>query len=109
MVIDITKAIRGEERLFIVSIFYCAIPGILLFAFSFSVPVSLYTHIATGFAISAWCFFCSIALWRCAFNTKYTFLGYIARLSVAPLILILVNVLSGAVGALLAILNHSAP
>lgn len=54
-------------------------------------PVSSFSVIIISLAFIAWGLLSSVALWRCAFNTETHWLGYLARMTIAPVVLIVVS------------------
>ena len=103
------NGIAGKEKLSRVLAFYFSIPAVILLALYFYVTVHPYIDVAINILAAIWCLICIIAFWRCAFNTQFKFLGYIARLSVAPIFLLFLATSIGAVTTVHALMIYGAP
>ena len=71
---------RGHQRLWVVFWFYWLAAPILIERFVWSLPLDGQVVVPTTLcANSLYAVFSCIALWRCAPNTDYAWLGYAAR------------------------------
>ena len=103
------KAISGKEQLWKVYAFYFAIPGLLLYFVKLAMPITPYSIISVSVALILWCVFICVALWRCAFNTKYKGLGYLARITTLPLLVVLLTSFLGLIVTMQALSIHGVP
>ena len=81
---------RGRQRLWIVFLCYWLVPQILIeYVVHLLVPELDAAIRATLIANGAWAIYSCVSLWRCAFNTDWRWLGYLARTLAAANLVVL--------------------
>jgi len=77
-------ALKGKQSLATVSWEYLALPFALILLAYTLLPVSTLSVVVISAAFIVWGGVTSVALWRCAFNSSFLWLGYVARATIAP-------------------------
>ena len=100
---------KGKEQLWKVVLFYCLLPGSILYLIKYAITVNVTAIIFICVAFIVWSIVNIVALWRCAFNVKHKAIGYLARFGTLPIAAILVTSLLNLILTIQALSIHGPP